>query len=65
MPSEQHEQNLAHRQRRNELLMECERFACFTKRGETTVFFASAMFDDWSSTDLRIIADELDRRNKQ
>ena len=54
------QQNLAHHQRRNELLMDLANH--ISKRGGWHVWFDGLRY---SANDLRIIADELDRRNKQ
>lgn len=61
--SGQHEQNLAYHQRRNDLLMELEGRVLIKWQNKWVISFDD--YSDMSSTDLRIIADELDRRNKQ
>ena len=61
---EEYEKNVAYYQRRNELLMAMEQIGCFESIGGQ-VCFQTPSDCFWSATDLRIIADELDRRNKQ
>ncbi len=51
-------------ERRNELLMDLEEIGCFeSMSGEVYCRTPSNCF--WSAEDLRIIADELDRRNNE
>lgn len=68
MPSEQPteavmQQNLAHHERRNELLIDLATEGCFEDCcGQIYLKSPAGCF--WSAEDLRLIADELDRRNK-
>lgn len=61
---EEYEKNLAYYQRRNDLLMELEESGCFETFCDA-VYFKGPQLSLLSSEALRIIADELDRRNKQ
>jgi len=61
--TEAYERAKERHQRRNELLMEIEGRVLIKWQNKWVVSFDG--YPDMSSTDLRIIADELDRRNKQ
>ena len=63
---EEYEKNLAYHQRRNELLMDLEGCSIVMWQGKWVFDFEVPYANDrreLSSTDLRIIAEELDRRN--